>query len=72
MGGGEGNGKIEPNLRWGWADDMPKCIRVCRNLSVTNLSLKNNFAGVSTECSSHHQGYTKNIIYVYKTITNGE
>ena len=25
-------------------------------LSVTNLSSENNFADVSTECSSHHQG----------------
>ena len=27
-----------------------------RRLSVTNLSSENNFADVSTECSSRHQG----------------
>jgi len=27
-----------------------------KRLSVTNSSSENNFADVSTECSSHHQG----------------
>ena len=31
-------------------------IEIERRLSVTNLSSENNFADVSTECSSRHQG----------------
>ena len=32
-----------------------------RRLSVTNLSSENNFADVSTECSSRHQGESQNV-----------
>ena len=32
-----------------------KCQAIERRLSVTNLSSENNFADVSTECSSRHQ-----------------
>jgi len=33
-----------------------KKILIIERLSVTNLSSENNFADVSTECSSRHQG----------------
>ena len=32
-----------------------------RRLSVNNLTLENNFADVSTECSSRHQGESERI-----------
>ena len=47
-----------------WAFLLPLALVECvsyqlyleRRLSVTNLSSENNFADISTECSSRHQG----------------
>ena len=36
-------------------------LNIERRLSVTNLSSENNFADVSTECSSRHQGEVKEV-----------
>ena len=44
--------------------------RVEKRLSVTNLSSENNFADVSTECSSRHQGESERSVKQLKLVTD--